>query len=331
VPASWLYGLAVKLRNAWCDRPGAAHSIGAPVLSVGNISVGGTGKTPFVQWLARHLRALGRAPVVALRGYGARSGEPSDEEREHRDALAGIPVVADPDRVTALRAFLRDHAEIDCAVLDDGFQHRRLARDLDLVLVDATAGTFTDRLLPRGWLREPPGSLRRASAVVVTRAERVDPALAEAIEAHHGRPPIAWCRHAWTGVQVIGAPPASTTWLRGRRVVTLLGVGNPDAVRAQLVEAGAVITADLPAADHERYGPAKISRLRRLCTGGTAEALVTTAKDWARAAALIDARSWPVPIACPLLEIRFVAGAEALAGLIADTISASRGAAGRRA
>jgi tetraacyldisaccharide 4'-kinase len=326
LPASWLYGLAVALRNARYDR-GGAQSIGIPVISVGNLSAGGTGKTPMVRWVARQLIALGCAPVVAMRGYAARRGEPSDEEREHREALPAVPVVAHPDRTGALRSFLASHPEMNCAVLDDGFQHRRLKRDLDLVLLDATAGTLGDRLLPCGWLREPPGSLRRADAVVITRAGRVEPGLAAAVQHAHGRPPVAWCRHAWTGLRILGpsgAERAGVEWLEGRCVVSLLGVGNPRAVRAQLVEAGAVIAADLPAADHEHFRASKIAHLRRLCAGGGAEALVTTAKDWARAAAFIDPGSWPVPVVLPCLEIEFLQGAAALERLIADTISAAR-------
>jgi tetraacyldisaccharide 4'-kinase len=212
-------------------------------------------------------------------------------------------------------------------VLDDGFQHRRLKRDLDLVLIDATAGTLSDRLLPWGWLREPPGSQGRAGAVVITRASRVEPGLAAAVERHHGRPPLAWSRHAWTGLRVLGPggeKRAGVEWLEGRRVVSLLGVGNPRAVRDQLVEAGAVIAADLPAADHEHFRAPKIAHLRRLCSGGGAEALVTTAKDWTRAAALIDPGTWTVPVVLPSLEIEFLQGAAALERLIADTIRAAR-------
>lgn len=323
VPASWLYGFAVALRNARYDRGGAA-ALRVPVISVGNLSVGGSGKTPMVRWIAQRLLEQGCAPVLAMRGYRARRGEQSDEEREHREALPGVPVVAHPDRVGALRSFLEGHPQISCAVLDDGFQHRRLKRDLDLVLVDATAGTFQDHLLPRGWLREPTSSLRRASAVVITRAALVEPGLAAAVASHHGRAPVAWCRHAWTGLTVLeprGATRQDVQWLRGRRVVSLLGVGNPGSVRAQLVEAGAILAADLPAADHEHYRPAKIESLRRLCAGGGAEALFMTRKDWARAAACIEPRSWPVPIVLPCLEIEFLQGRAALASLLADTMT----------
>src|SRR5262245_29106801 len=141
--AAWVYGLAVAARNARYDRGGSAR-LGVPVISVGNLSVGGSGKSPMVRWVARRVAALGVAPVVALRGYRARPGESSDEEAEHRAELPGVAVVANPKRAAALRAFLAEHPEVGCAVLDDGFQHRQLRRDLDLVLIDASADTLRD-------------------------------------------------------------------------------------------------------------------------------------------------------------------------------------------
>ncbi len=198
IPASWIYGAAVAARNARLDRGGGVAAIDRPVVSVGNLTAGGAGKTPMVAWIADLLGAHGRKPVIAMRGYGARPPEPSDEEAEYALRLPDVPVVADPDRLSALRRFLDANPAVDSVLLDDGFQHRRLARDLDLVLIDATRETLGDRLLPAGFLREPPSALRRADAVVVTRAVRVDDAIAAKIRAAHGRPPVAWSRHVWT-------------------------------------------------------------------------------------------------------------------------------------
>ncbi|MHC4129055.1 MAG: tetraacyldisaccharide 4'-kinase, partial [Planctomycetota bacterium] len=169
VPASWLYGLAVAVRNRRFAHGDRVTAVGVPVVSVGNITAGGAGKTPTVTWMAAWLRAAGHNPAIAMRGYMARPDEPGDEQQEHVARLPDIHVVADPDRVGALRAFLPAHPDVDCVLLDDGFQHRHLHRDLDLVLIDATRDTMTDRLLPRGYLREPLSNLRRADAVVVTR------------------------------------------------------------------------------------------------------------------------------------------------------------------
>jgi tetraacyldisaccharide 4'-kinase len=295
MPASWLYGLAVGGRNRRFDRGRGVAEVDVPVVSVGNITAGGAGKTPTVMWIAAWLRTAGHHPAIAMRGYAAGPGEPSDEQQEHRWRLPDVHVVADPDRAASLRAFLPTHPEVDCVLLDDGFQHRGLHRDLDLVLIDATRNTMGDQLLPWGYLREPTANLRRADAVVVTRAASVDGNLAAQIERHHGRPPVAWCRHAWTRLQIMnpddGAEVADVPWLRGKRVVTLLGVGNPP----------------------------KLVLARSLCEG--ADAFVMTGKDWVKARHLIDLSSWPVPIVVPWLEIEIFDGADALKALILETVS----------
>lgn len=170
-PAAWLYGCAIALRNRRFDRHAAAsHAAPVPVISVGNLTVGGVGKTPMVIELVHRLIALGRRPAVLTRGYGARPGRAADEVLELRSALPDTPVVVDADRVRGAAAAALQGADV--VVLDDGFQHRRLRRDLDLVLVDALNPWGGGRLLPAGRLREPLASLRRAHAVIITRANQ---------------------------------------------------------------------------------------------------------------------------------------------------------------
>jgi len=321
-PASRLYAAAIRVRNARYDAGRGVQSIGVPVISVGNLSVGGTGKSPVVRWIVQRLRDHGVEPVIAMRGYAAPpGGGPGDEQREHEHLLGDVPVVAAPDRVAALTAYLAGHPSTGCVVLDDGFQHRRLARDLDLVLIDATRDTVHDRVLPLGWLREPAASLRRADAVVVTRAAGVDGPLAAAIERLHGRPPLAWSRHAWAGLERHdrgGATREPVSWLAGRRIVTMLGVGHPDAVRRQAEAAGAVIVADVPARDHEAYDRPKVALARGLCEG--VDALLLTSKDWVKAVDLIDLETWPTPIVVPRLELEVFEGAAALEGRILEAV-----------
>jgi tetraacyldisaccharide 4'-kinase len=318
VPLAWLYGRGVAWRNRRWERGGVVR-VDVPVISVGNLTAGGAGKTPMVAWLAARLRDEGRRPEIALRGYKSRGGT-SDEAVEHAERLPGVAVLADPDRAAAIRRHLAGHGETDCAILDDGFQHRRLHRDLDLVLVDATAGTMRDRLLPRGWLREPLESLARADAVIVTRADEVEPALGREVERFHGRPPIAWCRHAWrrllvhAGAAMRVEPPA---WLAGRRIVALLGVARPEGILAQLRGAGAVIAAVEPARDHEHFSRRKLGRVRRAAR--SADAVVTTGKDWARIRNRID--SWPAPIVVPEVSIEMIAGEAELWGRVTRSIA----------
>jgi tetraacyldisaccharide 4'-kinase len=331
VPASWLYGLAVGVRNRRFERGDRVSSVSVPVVSVGNVTAGGAGKTPTVTWLAAWLRAAGHNPAIAMRGYKARPGAPGDEQQEHLDRLPDVHVVATPDRVGALRAFLPAHPDVDCVLLDDGFQHRHLHRDLDLVLIDATHDTMTDRLLPRGYLREPLSSLGRADAVFVTRATSVDGELAAKVQRYHGRPPVAWSRHVWTRLQVVHPDKqqafVEVPWLRGKRVVTLLGVAHPGPIIGQLEEAGATVARDIPARDHERYERPKLLRARSLCEG--ADALFMTAKDWVKARHLIDLPSWPVPIVVPWLEIDVYEGADDLKTLVLDAVSPPEGGWGR--
>ncbi len=324
VPASWLYGLAIGVRNARFDRGSGVVPAAVPVVSVGNLTVGGAGKSPMVAWVARRLLAARARPVIAMRGYGARPGEMSDEQLDHCSRLPDVPVVADPDRVGALRSFLHQYPDFDCVVLDDGFQHRRLARNLDLVLIDATRDTMRDQLLPRGWLREPLASLRRADAVIVTRADKVDDALATEVRRWYGKPPLAWASHAWTGLAVYDHDDRSrdqpVEWLDGKRVVTLLGVGNPMSVRRQIEAAGAVIVSDLPARDHQRYDGSTLSAVKSLCNG--VDAVVTTSKDWVKVRRLAALKTLPVPIAVPRLEIDVFDGAKALTTMIEHHVQA---------
>nr|MBA3846238.1 tetraacyldisaccharide 4'-kinase [Planctomycetota bacterium] len=164
LPAWALYRPLVGLRNLAYDL-GLKRTVdlGAPTIAIGNLTVGGTGKTPLVAAIAAHLRAQGRNPAVLSRGYGAARGEANDEAR-----MLGLPAFCDPDRVAAAaRARAAGH---DCLILDDAFQHRRARRDLDLVLIDATRpwGTAHPAVLPLGLLREPRAGLGRAHALVLT-------------------------------------------------------------------------------------------------------------------------------------------------------------------
>ncbi len=184
-PFGWGYGAAVALRNLAYDRGWYdAHELALPAIAIGNLTVGGTGKTPIAAWFATALRARGARPAIVLRGYGG------DEVLVHRRLNPGIPVVADADRVRGVSTARAEGATV--VVLDDGFQHRRARRDADVVLLSADrAGPF--RYLPAGPWREPLQSLRRASAIVVTRrnASRVSAQelLAQAARFRAGRAP----------------------------------------------------------------------------------------------------------------------------------------------
>jgi tetraacyldisaccharide 4'-kinase len=313
-PLAWCYGAGVALRNARFDRGAGVRTLPVPVVSIGNLVAGGTGKTPCVAWTVSALTSRGHRPLIAMRGYGARPGVQGDEELEYRSILPNVPVVAHPRRADAVLSHLAAHPDAcDAVVLDDGFQHRGIARALDVVLVDATRPSLDDALLPSGWLREPAANLRRAHVVVVTRASEVDAALASRIAALHGRPPIAWTRHAWRGLDLHasdgGGGRVATTWLRGRCVALVCGVGHPGSVVASLEAHGAKVVATRILRDHAAFDAASVRELARIAAN--ADALVATRKDWVKLAPFERERSGLPPIVVPDLAIEFLEGEDA--------------------
>ncbi len=273
-PAELLFRAVAGARGALYDaRVARAHALGLPALSVGNLTVGGTGKTPVAAWACAELARRGARPALLTRGVGG------DEARVHALLNPGVPVVADPNRVRGARRAAA--AGATALVLDDAFQHRRARRDVDLVLVSAERHDGRARRLPAGPYREGFSALRRASAVVVTRkaasAERAGAVLAAVLRA--GTTAVA-------GAVVHLAPEALRRWgteeeeplaaLRDRGVLTVAGVGDPHAFVAQLEGVGARVTlARFP--DHHAYDAADTAALaERARRVGTA---VTTLKD----------------------------------------------------
>ena len=183
------YGWATHWRN-WLFDHGykKTHAAAVPVISIGNLTLGGTGKTPCVEYIARFLRASDLRVVVLSRGYGAREGR-NDEALVLEENLPDVPHLQGQDRV-ALAQTAVEELEAEVLILDDGFQHRRLERDLDIVLVDAAALWGIDHLFPRGLLREPVKALGRADIVMLTRCDLVGEKTLEPLRGRIGR----WAR-----------------------------------------------------------------------------------------------------------------------------------------
>ncbi len=284
------YAAAVSVRNVLYDRrllPQRAATI--PVVSVGNLTLGGTGKTPLVAWLARELIALGRRPAVVSRGYAARPDQTSDEAAELALLLPGVPHVADRDRAAAAERAAGLGADV--VLLDDGFQHRRLQRNLDILTIDATDPFGCNRLFPRGLLREPLAGLARSDAIVLSRADRLDADGRAAIRAtvaraRRGRPPAAWVEatHAPVGLRSFGGAVAPLESLAGRRVLAFCGIGNPAAFRHTLSGLGAELVGFRSFADHHHYSNADLDSLAAEAATGDADLVVTTLKDLVRLA-----------------------------------------------
>lgn len=288
-PFSVLYGGAIGIRNLYYDHVHTAVSrAGIPVISIGNLTVGGTGKTPLVIEVVRRLQALGRRPAILTRGYRSTAGEPADEVLECHAALPVVPVIVNPDRVAGAAAAQHEH-NADCLVLDDGFQHRRLARDLDIVLIDALQPWGGGWLLPAGRMREPRGSLRRADVIVITRANQASPDAVAAIEAElrqRGSKLVLRAdveADALVGRDERGAPLAD---LAGRNVLAACGIGNPRTFEKLVAALTGVACRTVAFADHHRYSAADVAALGVAARRAGAEVVVTTRKDWVKLAPL---------------------------------------------
>jgi tetraacyldisaccharide 4'-kinase len=281
-PAWAAYASGVVLRNLAYDRGWRRiERIDAPVLSVGNIVAGGAGKTPAALALARLLREQGRRPTVVARGYRGVDGV-NDEARLAPD----LPTVCDPDRVRGARHALAEGA--DCVVLDDGMQHRRLHRDLDLVVIDATrpwgdpAGG-PGALLPLGWRRDTLASLDRCQVAWISRGHLLPGRVTAITEALRQR-----------GLQVVreAAPERRLVGLRDGQAATASGpvllasgLGNPLGFELDAQQMGLQIAASLRFPDHHHYTAADVGRVLDRCAD---RPVVVTAKDAVKLTAL-----WP--------------------------------------
>ncbi len=313
-----VYRMAVAVRNQLFDSGlRQSHKLPRPVISVGNLTTGGTGKTPLVIELAgRLIKAGHRHLAVLLRGYKAGvSG--SDEARLIEAGLGSdVPVEAHPDRVQSAQKILARHPGINIFLLDDGFQHRRVHRDLDLVLIDATRPFGYGHVLPRGLLREPVVGLRRADAIVMTRCDRVSRAdleeLDRQVEKITGHRPIAHTAHRWRQLLDINNRPQPVSTLKPARVLGVCGVGNPDAFAAMLAGSCNQVIAVRTYADHHAYTQSQIETILHEAVSCEADAVITTEKDWVKWKPIFDRLQVPVPVYRPVLHVEFLDGSESI-------------------
>lgn len=309
-PLSVLYGAVTRARLSLYRR-GTLHTfkLDRPVISVGNITTGGTGKTPLVEWVARTVAATGRRVCILTRGYGrdnpsrrvvvsdgnavlANPFAAGDEPFLLATKLLGIAaVIADADRVAAGRHAIARFGT-DCFVLDDGFQHLRLARDLDIVTIDATNPWGGGHLLPYGRLREPLSSLSRADCVVITRTDQSNDvaAIHETIRELTNDALIFHLRMRVTRFKSLNNAPETIP----SPVAAFCAIGNPNSFFNQL-EYEVVLKKSFP--DHHRYTQHDIDSLTDAARRAGARSLITTAKD------AVKLHSLSLPLPCYLLEI----------------------------
>ncbi len=320
--------------------------LSAPVISVGNITTGGTGKTPLVEWVCRSIAVETTPPsnansktriCILTRGYGKLNPNEqvlvSDGNRilsDERNAgdeplllaknLLGIAaVISNPDRVAA-GEWAIPNLGTEAFVLDDGFQHLRIARDLDIVTIDATKPFGGGELLPNGRLREPLGGLSRADCIVITRSDQVEDIISikESLRNLVGNRPVFTSHMVTSGLRPVGEDHITPAELLDRPLGAFCGVGNPSSFFAHLRKSGFKVSFSRAFADHHKYLQTDIESLASQAQETGAQALITTAKD------AIKLDSLEISIPCYVLEVRIEIDEEAdLAAMIETALSKS--------
>jgi tetraacyldisaccharide 4'-kinase len=300
------YAAVTQVRNRFYDRSiFAAHRLGRPTISVGNLTTGGTGKTPIVLWMTRRLVAEGHKPAILMRGYKSTAHGGSDE----RALLATpqIPVIVDPDRRRGAATALREHPQTTVFVLDDAMQHRRAARDLELVLLHAGNPFGFGHVFPRGLLREPISGLRRADAVLITHSSESNPVgLAETISTIRAKNPKAQvfqCDHEIQSLRSGSGESIPIQRLAGKRYFAFCGIGAPESFFRELGEHAGICCGVREFDDHHDYTEADLSAIGEAARQAGAEMVITTEKDWVKLERF--AGGMPVPLLRAELTIRF--------------------------
>jgi tetraacyldisaccharide 4'-kinase len=319
IPFSWLYALAMAVRNLLYDRGLlAVHRVPAKVVSVGNLTVGGTGKTPLAETLVRFFADAGMKPAVVSRGYG-RKGKSvlivSDGRVLHNNPemtgdeplllakrLGNVPVVVGADRVAAARRAC-ERFRCDVIVLDDAFQHRRLARDLDVVVLRAAEPFGNGRVLPAGPLREPMRGLKRSHVIVLTGEQGEGTTAWDAGKTLRGfYRPLEWQSLTDGSVHPL-------EFMRQRSMLVFSGIGNPGAFEATLLGLGVKPVGHMTFKDHHRYTRRDMDRIAAMAETHGAVAVATTEKDGIR---IRHAWKGKVPLLALRIELEVEGGKERL-------------------
>lgn len=312
-----VYRAVVGFRNRKFDRAIAngdtatVRRADVPVISVGNLTTGGTGKTPLVIWIAQWLRNRNLRVALISRGYGSSEG-PNDEAREIEQRLLDVPHLQDPDRFK-MAEIATEELETQMIVLDDGFQHRQLHRDLDIVLIDATCPFGYGRLLPRGLLREPVSGLRRASVVVITRCNLITPEkkqqLRRRIEQTIDQVPIVETQTVMTKLLQSSGRESDLNEIRDKPIFLFSAIGNPSGFRSSIEQDSFNVTDSMNFPDHHEFSRDDISRIGNAAKDSKAAVIVCTHKDLVKIG--VDAIEG-IPVHAVLIEIEFLSGLEKL-------------------
>jgi tetraacyldisaccharide 4'-kinase len=307
------YTIAVTVRNRRFDRGAAkVHRVSVPIITVGNLTLGGTGKTPRVKWLARRFQNAGLRVAIVSRGYGAADGKHNDEALELSQSLPHVPHIQNRDRFAAAKLAIQDFNS-QIILLDDGFQHRRLGRDLDIVLLDALEPFGFEHVFPRGTLREPLAGLARAHVICLSRADAISQPQRDAIRKQVAEiaPQASWCEAAHAASRLTNSRGESQPLevLAIRRVAAFCGIGNPAGFRHTLSAIGCEPVAWREFPDHHAYTPADQSELIAMAQNSKADMLVCTQKDLVK---LPQHEMAGTPLWAVTVEMQFLRGQEAL-------------------
>ncbi len=337
-----IYELAVRARIALYQR-GAfkTYRLNTPVIGVGNLTVGGTGKTPFVAFLANFLTREGHNVAILSRGYKRKSsgrievsngkeilrGSPEAGDEPYLLAIScpGARVVVDANRYAAGR-WLEERAPVTVFILDDAYQHLRLARDLNLILIDATEEVHEAAMVPLGRLREPLSELHRADAMIVTRSnQQFDRSALELAISHNSRKgtPIFYAHHVMTNLRRLeNEETIQATAFAQKPIAAVSGIARPAGFIRDLSNLGmrVVLRRDFP--DHHRYESRTFLEIVKLAREAGAEAIITTEKDAANLPDDLPARS-AIPIYAAQIEFR-CENEEALKNLVLSKILMNR-------
>ncbi len=282
----FFYSTVMRLRNTAFDAGVLKmHRAAVPVISVGNITTGGTGKTPFVALVCELSKAAGAEPGIISRGYRAASPEGNDEKKVLQILAPNVPHEQNSVRIEAARRLLSTHPQCNALVMDDGLQHRHLHRNLNLVLIDATCPFGFGHVLPRGLLREPLSGLRRADIILLTRCDLVSEQQLREIEARTLRESglssdkILRTEFRPCGLRTASGRQQAIESLHGQPVYLASGIGNPEAFHQTCQSAGLTIAGTRWFPDHHDFSDVDLRCILSDAAAAGASTVVVTLKD----------------------------------------------------
>ena len=298
---SFIYGALIRALILFYSF--SPRILACKVISVGNITVGGTGKTSLVELISRLLKENGRSLAVLTRGYKGTYSIMADEPRMLAKNLEGIPVIVDKDRIRAAKRAIREY-NVDTVILDDGFQQWRIKKDLEIVTIDA-ANSFGNRhMLPRGLLREPLASLKRADIFFLTKVDQAKGVgiIKVILSKINPQALTVESKHNPVGFYDINNPEKilKTDYLKGKRVLIFSGIGDPGSFTYLIKNLGISIGLDLRFPDHYNYSAQDLSRIVSRYKKENLDAIVTTEKDASR----LPDESLGIFDGCKLLVLR---------------------------